>query len=785
MKRLITIAVVCALLCSGAFISAEAGISVGNSPNYLAPSTAKTFVMPSKAVLCFTGDTYGTGMQATIPAGSVCQLVSTDFYAPSDGRYYYSVYYNSTRYNALMTDLQGDIMSDSALTSYITGTLWQQSVYASLKKQSNLVGDVRVYGLQYALFKLGFYTSLLDGNYGDDTENAVKRFQKANGLTADGAAGILTQPVLYKKALVAMGLASNTSVPSASTSVSTDTSKGSTSSVAPTGTLKTIASVNLRKSSSKTSARLAVVPKGLSLTYTSVSVRNGVAWYRVSYNSLNGWLMGTYVNASGSTSSSTTVDNNTTVIGTLKITKPGTRVRLSANGKKSGTVLAKGTIVNQLSTAITAGGYNWYKMKTSSGLIGYVRGDCATPATTETETPSTGGSSGITITSDTQFVKVINPVALFTTQTKPSNGVITAPTGSYLRIIDSTTYNISGINYCSVYYNNTKYNCVYSEIANGIMSSTALADTVKGIWNGSLTVSLKKSIGFMGDIRVYALQVALKELGLYSGKLDGTFGNDTETAVRNYQRQNKLTIDGMCGTATWKSLTAKMNGSSGSTGGGSSGGSTVTEVTDFGKINVVKKATWDYDDNGASFYPKGSYATVLDVETGKVFRVYRWSGGSHADCVPATSADTKIMCDIVGFPYNSSSPNSAQLAKIKQDGNSSVVTYTWPDFKNAFGGAKNIGSAWDRRACLLNVNGTVYAVSIYGFPHGFTGSDSFSNSKFPNGSYFYATNNYYGMMCVHFVGSKTHGGVNVDAKHQEAIDKAYSYAMKMWPTLCK
>ena len=774
-KHFRALAVLCVIFFCTSLGAAKAATSVGNSPDYLAPSAAKTFVMLSKAVICFTGDTYGTGTQVTIPSGTVCQLVSTDFYAPADGRYYYSLYYNSLRYNVLMTDVQGDMMSDSALNNYITGTLWQQALYTSLKKELNLVGDVRVYALQLALSKLGYYSDTLDGNFGDNTVNAVKRFQKANGLTADGAAGVLTQPVLYKKALSSMGLSgSSTSIGTGTGSTAATTAATSSSA----GKLKTTSSVNLRKSSSKTSARLAEVPKGISLNYSTVSQKSGVNWYKVEYNGLTGWLMGTYVSVS---STSTTSEGNT-VIGSISITKPGTRVRTSANGTKSGTVLAKGTIVSQLAEPISAGGYGWYKIKTGSGLVGYVRDDCASPVT-NTPSNNTGGSSGSTgsLTADTMFIKLNSPVTLFTTQTKPASGGTVAPTGSYLRLFDSTTYTSSGVTYCSVYYNNTKYNCVYSDISLSIMSSSALSDAVKAIWSGTLSASLKKSLGYTGDIRVYALQVALNQLGLYNGKMDGTFGNDTETAVRNYQRQNKLTIDGMCGSATWKSITGKVS----STSGGSSGDSQGVTVADFGKVNVVKKASWNYDDNSASMFPKSSYAMVMDVDTGKVFRIYRWSGGNHADCVPATTADTKIMCDIVGYPYNSSSPTSSQLSKIKQDGSANEVNYTWPDFKNSFGGSKNIGSAWDRRACLLNVNGTVYAVSIYGFPHGFTGTDSFSNSKFPNGSYFYTTNNYYGMMCIHFIGSKTHGGTTVDAKHQEAIEKAYSYAQKLWPSLCK
>ena len=51
--------------------------------------------------------------------------------------------------------------------------------------------------LQEALIQLGYLTGKADGNYGTSTVNAVKEFQKANGLTADGTAGKETQKVLY------------------------------------------------------------------------------------------------------------------------------------------------------------------------------------------------------------------------------------------------------------------------------------------------------------------------------------------------------------------------------------------------------------------------------------------------------------------------------------------------------------------------------------------------------------------------------------------------------------
>ena len=246
-----------------------------------------------------------------------------------------------------------------------------------------------------------------------------------------------------------------------------------------------------------------------------------------------------------------------------------------------------------------------------------------------------------------------------------------------LQIVSTTTYTAGGVEYCSLYYNNQRYNAVYSDVKSGILSSTDLAAYVKTLWSSALGSSLKRELGLVGDIRVYALQVALSSLGYYTGNLDGTYGSGTESAVRNFQRKAKITVDGDCGVETWSVLTAQVlgTGSSGGTGGstgGSTGGGSVT-VTDFGTVNTVVKAGWDWDNAGIDLFPKGSYATVMDVTTGKVFRIYRWSGSRHADCVPATAVDTQVMCEIVGFPYNSNHPPAASSSSSKADGDSAII----------------------------------------------------------------------------------------------------------------
>ena len=50
------------------------------------------------------------------------------------------------------------------------------------------------------------------------------------------------------------------------------------------------------------------------------------------------------------------------------------------------------------------------------------------------------------------------------------------------------------------------------------------------------------------------LQTRLKELGYYKGSIDGSFWNDTDKAVRQFQKDKKLTADGYVGINTVKAL---------------------------------------------------------------------------------------------------------------------------------------------------------------------------------------------------------------------------------------
>ena len=88
---------------------------------------------------------------------------------------------------------QDKLYSTSAVAKSISATTTAADY--SLLKNGSYGTDVRK--LQVRLTELGYYNGGADGVYGTATEEAVKAFQRNNGLSADGQAGSATQTRLY------------------------------------------------------------------------------------------------------------------------------------------------------------------------------------------------------------------------------------------------------------------------------------------------------------------------------------------------------------------------------------------------------------------------------------------------------------------------------------------------------------------------------------------------------------------------------------------------------------
>lgn len=72
-----------------------------------------------------------------------------------------------------------------------------------------------------------------------------------------------------------------------------------------------------------------------------------------------------------------------------------------------------------------------------------------------------------------------------------------------------------------------------------------------------LMETIRKGSG--GDA-VKKLQTYLQQLGYYTGKIDGEAGSGTIKAVKEFQKAEGLTADGICGKNTWAKLDAMFGG---------------------------------------------------------------------------------------------------------------------------------------------------------------------------------------------------------------------------------
>ena len=78
------------------------------------------------------------------------------------------------------------------------------------------------------------------------------------------------------------------------------------------------------------------------------------------------------------------------------------------------------------------------------------------------------------------------------------------------------------------------------------------------------TVTKSSSKAYGDDIiRVEAsakdIQTALRNAGVYTGKIDGKIGSGTKAAIVEFQKQNRLASDGVLGKKTWKVLKTYLN----------------------------------------------------------------------------------------------------------------------------------------------------------------------------------------------------------------------------------
>jgi murein L,D-transpeptidase YcbB/YkuD len=89
--------------------------------------------------------------------------------------------------------LKGKVDSRGPSTVVVTGAQGNEGYLYKSGKKSLTHKDI-----QFALKNAGFYNGPIDGKIGKNSKKAIKEFQKANGLKADGIVGPKTRDLLLQ-----------------------------------------------------------------------------------------------------------------------------------------------------------------------------------------------------------------------------------------------------------------------------------------------------------------------------------------------------------------------------------------------------------------------------------------------------------------------------------------------------------------------------------------------------------------------------------------------------------
>ena len=300
-----------------------------------------------------------------------------------------------------------------------------------------------------------------------------------------------------------------------------------------------------------------------------------------------------------------------------------------------------------------------------------------------------------------------------------------------------------------VYGSNTKNAIIKFQKANNLTADGIVGSGTSKLLLATANKTTSNPSISSNALSIKEIQTALKKLGYFTGTVDGITGSKTEAAIQKFQKSNKLTADGVFGTATKNKLVAAASSSSTTLKTSTVKVSTTTASDTAQKTTSTAAASkskggvelLDWWGQASKLFKIGSTATVTDTQTGKTFKIVRTYGTNHADVEALTAKDSQTIKDIWG------------------------------------------GWSWTRRPVIVEVNDRKIAASMAAMPH--AGLDnkpantyvSQRSGGFSRGMNLdkIKGNGMSGHMDVHFLNSKTHGTNKVDPKHQAAVKQAAKY----------
>ena len=499
------------------------------------------------------------------------------------------------------------LYSDSAIAAKESTT---NDTTTTLKRGSK---GTAVKTLQTRLKALGYYNSVLDGEYGSGTVTAVKAFQKKNGLTQTGTADSATLKKLYSDSAIA-------AKESTTTDTTTTLKRGSKGTAVKTlqTRLKALGYYNSvldgeYGSGTVTAVKAFQKKNGLTQTGTADSA------------TLKKLYSDSAISANDKTDDEEEADTDTT----LKRGSKGEAVKTLQKRLKtlgyyktvvdgeygSGTVTAVKAFQKQngLTQTGTADATTLTKINSSSAIKAPTNDD-EDDADVEVDGTLKKGSSGSAVKAVQRRLKELGYYTTTCDGDYGSKTVTAVKAFQKKNGLDQT-----------------------GECDAATLKKLNSDDAVNA--SGSTTITLKTNQTLQsGDsgAQVKALQLRLKELGYYTTTVDSDYGYRTASAVSAFQRANNLTVTGTANPTTLKKLVSSSAISK----------ADADEKNESSKTYVTEKLDWF--NGGRAKLPKNAIIQVKDVKTGLVFNAKVLYGTNHLDAEPLTKADTAILLKING-----------------------------------------------------------------------------------------------------------------------------------------
>jgi peptidoglycan hydrolase-like protein with peptidoglycan-binding domain len=347
--------------------------------------------------------------------------------------------------------------------------------------------------------------------------------------------------------------------------------------------------------------------------------------------------------------------------------------------------------------------------------------------------------------------------------------------------------------------------------ADGVVGSGTYKYLFEGV---NSTQSSSANVNEKHVISIKEIQTVLKKLGYYTGTVDGVSGSKTENAIKKFQKDNKLTADGIVGNGTSKLLLAAADKTTTSvsvssnamsikeiqtalkklgyyTGkvDGITGSKTKAAIQKFQKANKLSadgvvgpttksklaaaaksNTTTAAKPTSTATAAKPTPSTTAAAEKGGVEMLDWWKEASKVFKIGSTATITDVKTGKTFKIIRTYGTNHADVEALTAN-DSKIIKDIWG------------GWSWTRRPVIVEVNDRKIAASMAAMPH--AGVDSQPANTYVSqrsGGYSRGTNldkikdnGMSGHMDVHFLNSRTHGSNKIDPKHQAAVKAASKY----------